>query len=159
EGFFCNSAGVPGSLNLCGSGVDSVAFGNAPNIDVIGFHLYPDTWVRDVAWADQFIAQHLTAAKAAGKPVYMGEFGLLEGNVRNSAYQDFTNEILQGGGSGALFWDIVPGQPPAANAEALASFDLQAGSPLFATIGNFSQMMTAGQTLSFPPVAGNQWAH
>ena len=159
EGFFCNSAGVPtASLNLCGSGVDSVAFGQAPNIDAIGFHLYPDTWIRDVAWADQFIAQHLTSAKTAGKPVYMGEFGLLEGNVRNSAYQDFTNLMLQGGGSGALFWDIVPGQPPAANAEALSSFDVQAGSPLFTTIGNFAQMMTAGQALSFPPVAGDQWA-
>ncbi|MEI9975380.1 MAG: cellulase family glycosylhydrolase [Ignavibacteriota bacterium] len=72
EGFFCNSQGVPSSLNVCGSGVDSVAFGQAANVDVIGFHLYPDTWIRDVAWADQYIAQHMTSAKAAGKPVYWG---------------------------------------------------------------------------------------
>ena len=158
EGFFCNSAGVPSSVNICGTGVDSVAFSQAQNVDVVGFHLYPDSWIRDVAWAEQFIGQHLTAAKAAGKPVYMGEFGLVEGNVRNSAYQDWTDLVLQGGGVGGLFWDIVPGQPPAANAESLSSFDVQAGSPLLSTIGNFAQMMAAQPTLVFPPVAGDQWA-
>ncbi len=157
EGFFCNSAGVPATLNLCGNGVDSVAFSQAQNVDVIGFHLYPDTWIQNIAWAEQYITQHMTSAQVAGKPVYMGEFGVLEGNIRNTVYDDFTNLVLQGGGSGGLFWDIVPGQPSAANAESLSSFDVQAGSPLLTTIGNFAQTMS-GSSPAFPPVAGNQWA-
>lgn len=158
EGFFCNDAGVASNLNICYAGVDSVAFSQVPSVDVIGFHLYPDGWVKDLAWAEQYITQHLASAKTVGKPVYMGEFGLLEGNIRNSVYQDFTNLMFQGGGVGGLFWDIFPGQPAAASAESLSSFDVEAGSPLLATIGNFAQMMSANQSLTFPPVAGDQWA-
>ncbi|HEX3748603.1 MAG TPA: cellulase family glycosylhydrolase [Bryobacteraceae bacterium] len=158
EGFFCNSAGVPASLNLCGTGVDNVAFSQAANVDVMGFHLYPDLWIHDISWAEQYIQQHITSAKAMGKPVYMGEFGSELGNVRNTIYDDYTNLILENGGAGGLFWDLFAGQPPAANAEALTSFDVEAGSPLLTTMGNFAQMMAAGQTLSLPPVAGDQWA-
>lgn len=157
EGFFCNSAGVPASLNICGgTGVDSVAFSRVPSVDVVGFHLYPDTWIQNATWGEQYIAQHIASAKAVGKPVYMGEFGILEGNIRNSLYDDYTNLMLNGG-SGGLFWDLFPGTPSPANAEALSSFDLYAGSPILSTIGNFAQMM-AGQGPSFPPVAGDQWA-
>jgi mannan endo-1,4-beta-mannosidase len=158
EGFFCNSAGVPASLNICeGTGVDSVAFSQVQGVDVVGFHLYPDSWIQNATWGEQYITQHMTSAKAVGKPVYMGEFGILEGNIRNSLYDDYTNLVLQNGGSGGLFWDLLPGTPSAANAEALSSFDLEAGSPILSTMGNFAQMM-AGQAPSFPPVAGDQWA-
>lgn len=158
EGFFCNDAGVPSSLNICYAGVDSVAFSQVPSVDVIGFHLYPDSWVETVTWGEQYITQHTMSAKAVGKPVYMGEFGLLEGNIRNDVYDDYTNLVFAGGGSGGLFWDLLPGQPAAANAESLASFDIEAGSPLLTTIGNFTQTMAASQSLAFPPVAGDQWA-
>ncbi|HUB81413.1 MAG TPA: cellulase family glycosylhydrolase [Bryobacteraceae bacterium] len=157
EGFFCNSAGVPASLNICYAGVDSVAFSQVPGVDVVGFHLYPDTWSQTAAWGEQYITQHIVSAKAVGKPVYMGEFGILEGNIRNSLYDDYTNLILQNGGSGALFWDLLAGQPSPANSEALSSFDLEAGSPILSTVGNFAQTM-AGQGTAFPPVAGDQWA-
>jgi len=157
EGFFCNDAGVPASLNICYAGVDSVAFAQVASVDLMGFHLYPDTWGQTLGWGEQYIAQHLTSAKALGKPVYMGEFGTIEGNIRNDLYQDYTNLVLQNGGSGGLFWDLLPGQPSPANAEALSTFDVEAGSPLLSTMGNFAQMM-AGQSPSFPPVAGDQWA-
>jgi mannan endo-1,4-beta-mannosidase len=157
EGFFCNDAGVPADLNICYAGVDSVAFSQVASVDVMGFHLYPDSWGQTPGWGEQYIQQHLTSAKALGKPVYMGEFGVAEGNIRNDAYKDFTNLILNGGGSGALFWDLLPGQPSEANAESFSTFDVEAGSPLLTTMGNFAQMM-AGQSASFPPVAGNQWA-
>jgi mannan endo-1,4-beta-mannosidase len=158
EGFFCNDAGVPSTLNICYAGVDTVAFTQVANVDVMGFHLYPDSWIQTFGWGEQYISQHLTSAKALGKPVYMGEFGLLEGNIRNAAYDDYTNLVYQGGGSGGLFWDILPGQPPAANAESLSGFDVEAGSPLLTTMGNFAQTMAASQSLSFAPVAGDQWA-
>ena len=158
EGFFCNDASVPSSLNICYAVVDSVSFSQVPSVDVIGFHLYPDTWVETATWGEQYIAQHLTSAKAVGKPVYMGEFGLLEGNIRNSAYDDYMNLVFQGNGSGGLFWDLLPGQPAAASAESLSSFDIEAGSPLLSTMGNFAQMMAANQALALPPVAGDQWA-
>jgi mannan endo-1,4-beta-mannosidase len=157
EGFFCNDAGVPAELNICYAGVDSVAFSQVASVDLMGFHLYPDSWQQTLGWGEQYIQQHIAAAKSIGKPVYMGEFGVLEGNIRNNVYEDFTDLILNGGGSGGLFWDLLPGQPAAANAEALSTFDIEAGSPLLSTMGNFAQMM-AGQSGAFPPVAGDQWA-
>ena len=145
EGFFCNDIGVPADLNICYAGVDSVAFAQVASVDVMGFHLYPDSWIQTLGWGEQYISQHIASAKALGKPVYMGEFGVLEGNIRNNVYDDFTNLILQNGGGGGLFWDLLPGQPPAANAESLSAFDIEAGSPLLSTMGNFAQMM-AGQS-------------
>lgn len=160
EGFFCLPGAPPADwFDNCSTGVDSVGFSQVENVDLMGFHLYPDGWGQNVAWSESFIGQHLSdAAKIAGKPVYMGEFGILEGNIRNSVYDDWTNLVFQAGASGGLFWDLLPGQPSPVNAESQSAFDIEAGSPLLSTIGNFSRMMTAGKPLALAPVAGDQWA-
>ncbi|KAL4778693.1 glycoside hydrolase superfamily [Aspergillus varians] len=55
------------------------------NIDFGVFHSYPDWWSKTVAWTDQWILDHASAAKKVGKPVVHEEYGWLtpEGRLEN----------------------------------------------------------------------------
>jgi uncharacterized protein (TIGR03437 family) len=115
---------------------------------------------QTVAWADTFIDQHFAdATSIVGKPVYIGEFGLLDRNTRNSAYRDWTDRVLNEGASGGLFWDLMPGSPSPFETELPApdGFDIAGNSPIFQTIGNLELMLAADKVLPLPPVAGSQW--
>ncbi|MFY9726437.1 MAG: cellulase family glycosylhydrolase [Bryobacteraceae bacterium] len=150
EGYFC-------SPSCASNGVDSYNFSNVKQIDLVGLHLYPDSWGESIAWTEDYINQHLQEAQELGKPLYMGEFGLMSGNAKEFIYNDWTNRIFSGGGSGAMFWDVLPGTPTPANAEAASTFDEEAGSPVLWLMDDFAQLM-AGSTQQLPPVAGYQWA-
>jgi mannan endo-1,4-beta-mannosidase len=156
-GYFC----IPSSPNYfenCSTGVDTLAFAETANVDVFGFHLYPEALGQTVAWADTFVDEHFAdAVNIVGKPAYMGEFGLLDRNTRNTVYQDWTDRTLNDGGSGGLFWDILPGSPGPFGAEPPNVFDIEIGSPILQTTGNFEQMMVANGVLPLPPVAGDEW--
>ena len=156
EGFFCE----PGSTDYftdCANGVDSNGFSNVQDIDLVGLHLYPDTWGKSIAWSETYITDHLSEATTLVKPLYMGEFGLLSGNAKEAIYSDWTNLIFNGGGSGNMFWDVLPGTPTPAAAESASTFDEEAGSPVLSLMSDFEQLM-AGSTQQLPPVAGYQWA-
>jgi len=115
---------------------------------------------QTVAWADTFIDQHFAdATSVVGKPAYIGEFGLLDRNTRNSVYKGWTDRILNEGGSGGLFWDLMPGSPSPFETELPApdGFDIAGNSPILQTMGNFGQMMAANRVLPLPPVAGSEW--
>lgn len=159
EGFFCVPSSPPGDyLENCSTGVDTLAFAQTPNIDIFGFHLYPEGVGQTVAWADTFLDEHFAdSMKPVNKPAYMGEFGLMAGNSRNAVYKDWTDRVFKDGGSGALFWDILPGSS-VSTAESPDGFDLEASSPILQTMGNFEQEMAANAMLPLPPVAGFQWA-
>ncbi len=158
EGFFCTNPSSNDFTENCSTGVDSTAFAETPGIDLMGFHLYPEGWGKTTAWAETYVEQHLSDAKTIGKPAYLGEYGLLSGNTRNTAYREWTDTVLNQGGSGALFWDLVTGEPGAPSAEANSSFDLYDGAPLLITMRNFAASMTSNTELPFPPVADDQWA-
>jgi mannan endo-1,4-beta-mannosidase len=163
EGFFCGSASSAGSVSCApgGSGVDSQGFSGVRQIDLVGFHLYPDTWGASIASSEDFIRQHLQEASTLVKPVYMGEFGLESNNVKEVIYNDWTNLILNGGGSGAMFWNVPSGVPAPSAAQGTseidASFNEYEGSPVLWLMSDFAEMM-AGSTQQLPPVAGYQWA-
>lgn len=53
-----------------------------PNIDFGVFHTYPDWWTKTVPWADQWIKDHATAGRTAGKPVVHEEYGWMTPEVR-----------------------------------------------------------------------------
>jgi uncharacterized protein (TIGR03437 family) len=95
--------------------------------------------------------------KPVNKPAYMGEFGLMAGNSRNAVYKDWTDRVFNDGGSGALFWDLLPGTS-ISTSESPDGFDLEAASPILETMGNFEREMAANSMLPFAPVAGDQWA-
>ncbi|MBV9268322.1 MAG: cellulase family glycosylhydrolase, partial [Acidobacteriaceae bacterium] len=157
EGFFCDPSTTDWITN-CSQGVDTIAFSSAPGIDAMGFHLYPEGWGRTTAWADTYINQHIADAGELGKPAYLGEFGLMAGNLRNSIYKDWTDRFLDNRASGALFWDLAVGQPGANSAESDGSFDIKEAAPLLNTIHNFSEEITANTNLPFAPVADDAWA-
>ena len=156
EGFFCDpSSGDP--LASCSNGVDSMGFSESRGVDLVGFHLYPDTWGTSIAWSENYIKQHQQEATVLGKPLYMGEFGLLSGNAKEFVYNDWTNLLFDGVGSGAMFWDVLPGTPAPSAAESASTFDEESGSPVLSLMSDFAQLM-AGSTQQPPPVAGFQWA-
>lgn len=156
EGFFCEP-GTTDYFTDCANGVDSQGFSSVADIDFVGFHLYPDLWGKNIAWSETYITDHVTEANNLVKPLYMGEFGLYSGNTKEAVYNDWTNLVFTGGGSGAMFWDILPGTPAPSSAETASTFDEEAGSPVFFLMSDFAQMM-AGATQQLPPVAGYQWA-
>lgn len=163
EGFFCGSASSAGSVSCApgGSGVDSQGFSGVQQIDLVGFHLYPDTWGASIASSEDFIKLHLQEASTLVKPLYMGEFGLESNNVKEFIYNDWTNLIFNGGGSGAMFWNVPSGVPAPSAAQGTseidASFNEYEGSPVLWLMSDFAEMM-AGSTQQLPPVAGYQWA-
>jgi mannan endo-1,4-beta-mannosidase len=155
EGFYCKDPKSSDWTMNCTQGGDTVGFAQAPAIDAMSMHLYPDSWSKNLAWSQTWITQHLTDAAGIGKPAYLGEYGWSTQNTRLPVYFNWSNAVLANGGLAALQWDIIPGSPAPAYSDP-TGFDLYAGSPELLLLNNFSQMMAAGQTLTFPPVAGNQ---
>ena len=54
EGFYCIKNATDWTEN-CGEGVDTLAFTQLTNIDVMSFHLYPDHWGKTAAWGTDWI--------------------------------------------------------------------------------------------------------
>ncbi|KAJ3303822.1 hypothetical protein HDV03_003494 [Kappamyces sp. JEL0829] len=100
EGFFDNrvSSGYPDSRqyhnvysNLYdgSSGVDFLTNANLASIDIVGFHSYMDqwnsskeTWLQYLDNTLQWIKDHNAAAKKINKPVYIGEYGIAQSDMR-----------------------------------------------------------------------------
>jgi mannan endo-1,4-beta-mannosidase len=67
EGFFCDDpTSTDWTLN-CGEGVDTLAFTRLPAVDVMSYHLYPDSWGKDPAWGTDWITRHVVEATRIGK--------------------------------------------------------------------------------------------
>lgn len=117
EGFFCRSEDKwtltqkygdsghgPGFGEDCADGVDTVALASLKNIDMMSMHLYPDHWKTTTAWGTGWIKEHALAAAKIGKPVYLGEFGLIDKATRMPAYHEWLQTIRLTGVDGALYW-------------------------------------------------------
>lgn len=153
EGFFCNDPSSSDWTENCGEGVDTVAFTRLKNIDVMSFHLYPDSWGKTADWGTQWITAHAQAARRLNKPVMLGEFGLKDKSIRNTVYKQWTDAFFNAGGNGALYWILSGRQDDGGLYGDYDGFTVYAGTPAFITLGNFARMMTANRTLVFPPVA------
>ncbi len=88
-------------------GVDHEALTALPNIDYGTYHVYPDSWGKDVAWVTQWIRDHQTAAADLGKPTILEEFGLRDQSQRDAAYQTWMDTVRTGGGDGWMFWILT----------------------------------------------------
>lgn len=88
-----------------------------PTIDWAGIHLYPDTWQWLDPTADgvNWINDHVAIAKALGKPLVLGEYGL-EHSAR-STYENWLDAVASSGAAGALVWELVPTSRAAAVAD------------------------------------------
>jgi mannan endo-1,4-beta-mannosidase len=115
EGFF-NRPGHAAEQYNGKDGVDHEAYLALGSIDYGTFHLYPDNWSTGTKWGNQWIIDHLAAAQKAGKPAVLEEYGIVvkrddkTGKVtggfdrRRTAYTNWNNLMLKGGGSAAMFW-------------------------------------------------------
>ena len=117
EGFFCRpenkwsltqkygaSGYGPGFGEDCADGVDTVALASLKHIDMMSMHLYPDHWKTSTDWGTGWIAEHGEAAAKIGKPVYLGEFGLVDKATRMPVYDEWLRTIRHSGVDGALYW-------------------------------------------------------
>lgn len=97
------------------NGVDHEALLGIPEIDFGTFHLYPDHWGTDSRWSDQWIRDHIAAARLAGKPTILEEYGRIverdkDGHVTSGSelrlleYRAWNQIILEEGGNAALHW-------------------------------------------------------
>jgi len=94
----------PGLGEDCKDGIDTIALTALPNIDMMSMHLYPDNWKESVAWGNGWIEEHAAAAKKLGKPVYLGEFGLLDKSTRMPVFAHWLEIVRSTGVAGALYW-------------------------------------------------------
>ncbi|MEJ1154646.1 cellulase family glycosylhydrolase [Microbacterium marmarense] len=117
EGFFCRAQNKwsltkkygesgygAGFGEDCADGVDTVALASLTHIDMMSMHLYPDHWKVSTDWGTGWIKEHALAAAKIGKPVYLGEFGVIDKATRMPVYEEWLRTIRLTGVDGALYW-------------------------------------------------------
>ncbi len=141
EGFYCLPFSSDWTEN-CSQGVDTLALASLPNVDVMSFHLYPDTWGKDTAWGTQWIQRHFAGASKLGKPAVLGEFGLKDQDIRNSVYDEWTDAVLDSGGSGALYWILSGEQDDGSLYADYDGFTVYCPSTVCTTLESFSKQIS-----------------
>jgi mannan endo-1,4-beta-mannosidase len=91
-------------------GGDFGAFLASPFIDFGTFHLFPDSWLKNAAWGEKWIKQHVSIGREIGKPVLLEEYGLKDQLARSSVYPKWMDVLSDGGGAGDLFWMLAARQ-------------------------------------------------
>ena len=157
------SSGSEGFLNIPGStdgvrngsdGVDELAISKLPTIDVMSYHLYPDSWTKDLPWATTWITDHIKLAQKIGKPSMLGEFGLKDKTIRNTVYKSWTDTVLFSGGTGALYWILSGHNDDGTLYGDYDGFTVYCPTPVCTTIANFAKAMkNPFLWLTFKPVA------
>lgn len=132
EGFLAAGSNTLGRTSYpwtgaTGEGIDFVKNAELPNIDVLSIHAWPFQWGIGMEYPDlttfipEWIGEHLRLAEQAGKPLYLGEFGLQilrrpgsdipeRDAVLQSAYDFAAGSSIAGMG----FWHVTPEHDPAA---------------------------------------------
>lgn len=152
EGFYCNDPSSDDWTENCNEGVDTVAFAELPNVDVMSFHLYPDHWGKDAAWSEDWIESHIQAADRIGKPVMLGEFGWQDKATRNAVFKAWTDLALKHKIDGMLYWILSDVQDDGTLYPDYDGFTVYCPSPVCTTISNFSLALSKEQK-KFSPVA------
>ena len=146
EGLYCKpGSGSDWTMN-CGEGVDTVGLAALPGMDWMSFHLYPLGWQKSIGWGTAWVANHFADGAVLGKPVLMGEFGYEKGNLRLTAYKQWTDAMVVGQGSGGLFWWLT-------KSSGFDSFDVACPNAVCSLMSLVGQQMDAGQAQYFPPIA------
>ncbi|NUT08860.1 MAG: cellulase family glycosylhydrolase [Nonomuraea sp.] len=156
EGFYCRPGGADFTED-CSEGVDTLALARLPKIDLMSLHLYPDHWGKDAAWGLAWIDRHLADARRAGKPVVLGEFGLLDKSTRNPVYRRWLDAFVRGGGSGVAYWMLAGAQDDGTLYPDYDGFTVYCPSPVCQTVTNASAELR-GRPPLFPPVADHDTA-
>ena len=95
------------------AGVDWESIIALDTIDFGTFHLYPEHWgIPDsefVQWGTRWITEHAEAARLAGKPIVLDEYGVGISTRQNRAYafREWTDTIYEQGLAGSMFWTLT----------------------------------------------------
>ncbi|KAJ3274750.1 hypothetical protein HDV01_002272 [Terramyces sp. JEL0728] len=131
EGFFNNYNQYTNTYPLAYSnvydgsaGTDFQAVANLKNIDVLGMHSYFNQWMdsskfnQDVylKYTQSWIADHQAVAKSVNKPIYLGEYGIGDTQIRLNTYPSFQQSLDTLNYAGATTWNMKAGncQPSSA---------------------------------------------
>lgn len=99
-------------------GVDHEALTALEHVDLGTFHLYPDNWGTGLRFSTNWIKDHIDVAQKLGKPTVLEEYGVrVKRNAdfeitwgwdrRETAYRNWNNLMLKGGGNASMFWILV----------------------------------------------------
>lgn len=104
EGYYCTDPQSSDFTINCSQGVDTLALAKLPDMDILSYHLYPDSWGKTPEWSTEWIERHIADSHRLGDRAVGGEWGLLEKNIRNPIYQQWEDAVLRDDGAGALYW-------------------------------------------------------
>jgi mannan endo-1,4-beta-mannosidase len=114
EGFDVTAA--PYSLNSYNSqqwlfdGSTGVAFAAncvIPSIDFGSCHLYPESWNLQFGAGNAWIRDHIRIARAARKPLLLGEFGVRSQKI--PTYDSWLTTSVLDNAAGAILWQMLEG--------------------------------------------------
>lgn len=105
EGWFNISSSTDWTYNGL-MGIDVERNSRLPNIDFITFHMYPETWMKPIAWTEKWIIDHVNLCQRIGKPCVFAEYGSREQSMRLRYYQTWLKLIEQHDVAGSNFWMI-----------------------------------------------------
>jgi len=85
---------------------DSYEMHKSDAIDFVSFHLYPENWGWgvDEQRTVNYIRDQAAVARRLGKPLFLGEFGLLDKNKRRDFFQKIYQTALEEKVNGVAFW-------------------------------------------------------
>ena len=157
EGFYCDDPHSSDFTVNCSQGVDSIALAKLPDMDVISYHLYPDSWGKTPEWGTEWIERHIQDSHRLGDRAVAGEWGILSKNVRNPVYHEWEDAVLKDDGSGALYWILSGLQDDGTLYPDYDGYTVYCPSPVCSAFTNFARKI---QHLPFnhAPVADNDMA-
>jgi mannan endo-1,4-beta-mannosidase len=77
------------------------------NIDFGSIHLYPELWNLAAPHGNAWIADHVRIARALGKPLVLGEFGMSQNAA--ATFDSWLQTLHGNNGAGALVWQVMCG--------------------------------------------------
>jgi mannan endo-1,4-beta-mannosidase len=141
EGFYCTDPSSSDFTINCSQGVDSIALAKLPDMDILSYHLYPDSWGKTPQWGTEWIRSHIEASHQLGDRAVAGEFGLLSKDTRNPVYHEWQDAVLQDDGAGALYWILSGLQDNGTLYPDYDGFTVYCPTPVCSAFTNFSLQM------------------
>ena len=157
EGFYCDDPSSSDFTVNCSQGVDSIALAKLPDIDVISYHLYPDSWGKTPEWGTQWIERHIRDSHRLGDRAIGGEWGILDKNTRNPVYQQWEQAVLKDDGAGALYWILSGLQDDNTLYPDYDGYTVYCPSPVCSAFTHFARKIQ-GLPVNNAPIADNDTA-
>ena len=157
EGFYCDDPSSSDFTVNCSQGVDSIALAKLPAMDVISYHLYPDSWGKTPEWGTDWIERHIRDSHRLGDRAIGGEWGILEKNIRNPVYQQWENAVLKDDGAGALYWILSGLQDDGTLYPDYDGYTVYCPSPVCSAFTHFARKIQH-LTVNNDPIADNDMA-